>query len=72
VPGYDGGFGDCTGFYFEEPRPPILYSVRAACSTGDYGDLFQLLKNFLKLTIYTDWYQSGSPEKINFCDREKP
>jgi hypothetical protein len=67
-----GFLGIARGFLLKNPvrQSFTQYGLRAV--TGDFGGLFQLLENILKLNIYTDWYQSGSSGKINFSDREKP
>jgi len=65
-------WGIARGFLLKNPVRQSLTQYGLQAVTGDLGGLFQLLENILKLTIYTDWYQSGSPAKINFSDREKP
>jgi hypothetical protein len=58
-----GYLGIAGGFVLKNPTSETLTGHGLQAVTGVLGVLFQLQGIFLKLTIYTDWYQSGSPEK---------
>jgi hypothetical protein len=66
-----GFLGIAPGFVSKNPVPETPTGHRLRAVTGVLGVLFQLPGNFLKLTIYTVRYQSGSAGKINFSDRKK-
>ena len=57
------GLGDCSGIPSENPVRQSLTQHGLRAVTGGLGDLFLLLGNFLKLTIYTDWINQGHQQK---------
>jgi hypothetical protein len=67
-----GSLGIAGGFVLKNPITESLTRHVLWAVTGVLGVLFQLLGNFLKLTIYTDRYQSGSSGKIIFSGRKEP
>jgi hypothetical protein len=68
VTGYIGVFGDYRGFLFEQPHPGNPCGPSTAGCYWGFGGFISTTEKFLKLNIYTDWYQSGSPGKIIFSD----
>jgi hypothetical protein len=59
------------GFVLKNPVPEILAGHRLRVTVGVLGVLFQLLGNFLKITIQINWIIRVT-KKIIFGDRKKP